>query len=220
MKIELSQTPQGYARVAWVQSTSETGETVGSMKFKWLIGTGLIGGFILGVAMGELKMLFFGPLFGVMALVASAGHDEKKRGGPPKEDAAPILVQQYCEARIERHQDQLVLAWEMKGKKLSDSFVIPLAEATELIVGGMNEWFSDRAAVIKYIETYVIVMPLPDGRVLRLADHAGRQAELAELHTVLSQALIEPRTKLLRDLQAELRARERGVEAVEIPDSF
>jgi hypothetical protein len=219
MKIEVSVAEHGGPRVAWVQSTSETGETVGSRKAHFTMALGLGGGLLLGIAMGDPKMLFAGPLFGLMAALWSMGQDAKERG-PDKDDAAPILTKQYCEASIVRDGDMLLLDWSLKGKRMTDRFTIPLADAGELIVGSMNDWFAGKGDVRKFHESFVIVMPLSDGRVLRLADHAGPQSEIAELHGVLSQVLIDPRMEMLRALGAEIRQRERGARAEEIPDTF
>lgn len=220
MRIEISETTQGLPQVAWIQSTSETGATLGAQRFRFGIGAGLIGGFLVGLHSGDLRMIFAGPLVGALAMMAAIGHAEKERGGPEKDGAAPILDEQYCEARIERDGDELVLVWSLNGRTTADQFVVGLAEVTELVLGNMNEWFGAKSSVEKMHESFVIVMPLADGRVLRLADHAGRQSEVAELHAVLSQVLIAPRKQMLRALAAELRERELGAPDTDVPASF
>lgn len=220
MRIEISETPEGGPKVAWIQSTAESGATVGSRKTLWAMLVGIIAGLLLGISMGDPTMLFAGPVFGAFGALAWLGHEQKERGAPDPADAAPILANQYCEAEIFRTDDQLFLGWSLQGKRTQDEFTIPLAEATEIVVGSINDWFADKSWVTKFHESYVIVMPLRDGRVLRLADHAGRQAEVAELHSVLSQVLIAPRNKLLRDLETELRERDRHVGSDDIPDAY
>ncbi len=220
MRIESLRETGGWPKVAWIQTTAESGATVGSRKSLWAMVVGMVIGLSLGISADDPTLLFAGPAFGAIGALALRGHDQKERGGPSPTDAAPILADQYCEARIFRQSDALFFGWSLKGKRMTDEFTIPLAEVTELVLGGMNDWFADKSGLSRFHESHVIVMPLVDGRVLRLADHAGHQAELAQLHTVLSQELIAPRKKLLRNLETELRQRRLGAGSTDIPESF
>ena len=220
MRIETSRDAGKWPKVAWVQTTAETGATVGARKSLWAVVVGMAGGLALGISADDPTFLFSGPVFGAIAALWLRGHDEKARGGPAPADAAPILADQYCEAKVFRRNDALFFGWSLKGKRMTDEFTIPLAEVTDPVVGGMNDWFADKSGLSKFHESYVIVMPLADGRVLRLADHVGAQAEFLKLHSVLSLELVGPRKKLLRDLEAELRERRLGTGADDIPDSY
>jgi hypothetical protein len=220
LQLEVQQTPQGYGKVAWVQTTSETGETVGKRRTRTYIISGLVGGLVLGISMGDPSMLIGGPIAGLIFAMHARMKDREERSGPNSPDAEPIIVPQYCEAWIERHGDELALNWSLRGQRSTDSFTIPLVDVKELVLGGFNEWFGNKGSAKSYHESFVIVMPLADGGVARLADHAGRQADVAELHSILSQVLIEPRTALLRRLDKELREHSRGTSASDVPDSI
>jgi hypothetical protein len=177
MKIEVSRSADGFPRVAWIQETSVSGDTVGGRVKKWLMLLGLIGGFLWGLEGKSIKLMLVGPLAGLIAVMALGGIVEKEKG-PSPDDEEPILEKQYCEACIVRRNGVLMFSWSLKGKSLKDSFEIPLAEATELVVGGFNEWFGGKSGR-RYHESMVIIMPMRDGHVLRLADHAGNQREVA-----------------------------------------
>lgn len=220
MKIEIFRETGGWPKVAWIQTTAETGATVGARKSLWAIVVGMACGLALGISADDPTFLFAGPVFGAIAALWLRGHDEKARGGPAPADAAPILADQYCEAKIFRQDDALFFGWSLKGKRMTDAFTLPLADVTEIVVGGMNDWFADKGGLSKFHESFVIVMPLADGRVLRLADHVGGQVDVAKLHSVLSQELIVPRKRLLRALENELRERRLGTGADDIPDSY
>jgi hypothetical protein len=218
MKIEVSRSADGFPKVAWIQETSESGDTVGSRVKKWLMVLGLAGGFLWGWQANDARLMLVGPLAGLIAVMALGGMVEKEKG-PSPDDEEPILEKQYCEACIVRRNGVLMFSWSLKGKRMTGSFEIPLAEATELVVGGFNEWFGAKSGR-RFHESLVIIMPMRDGHVLRLADHAGHQREIAELHAVLSQNFIEPRDALLRRDEAEKRARQGAGSQSGVPDSL
>src|SRR5262245_38945674 len=140
MKIEVSRTEQGLPQVAWIQRTSESGATRGSRRRRWM----LIGGTAIGAILGflcarDIYEMMAAPVAG---LVLGASFSKRGTNGPTDpHDAEAVLVDQYCEAKILRRGDDLLFAWSLKGRRLKDGFEMPLADVTEMIAGGMNEWF-------------------------------------------------------------------------------
>jgi hypothetical protein len=204
MKMEVSQTA-GLPKVAWVQTTPETGRTVGGMQAQWtFIAFSVIGALIGLYNGGDIAFMVVGAIGGCcFALFAMAEHH--KQHGPGANDNDPILAKQYCEAALVKRGGELMFIWSLKGKKMKDSFELPYADVSELVVGSFNEWFGGMKGGKRYHESRVIVMPLRDGRVFRLANHAGAQADVTRLHAMLTMHFIEPRDERLRALNSTAR---------------
>lgn len=220
MKIEISQTWQGLPQVAWVQSTAENGETRGSRREKMMLIGGGILGFLFGISTGDPKLVFAGPLFGMGCAMAAIGHERKEQKGDNPRDQLPILHEQYCEARLERIGDELMFVYALKGKRFHDNFTVPLADVSELVLGSFNEWFGSKDGATQFAESFVIVMAGPTGNILRIADHAGGQAEMSELHGILSALFVEPRDRMLRALKAEISRRRAQAGVGDVPEQI
>lgn len=198
----------GLPWIAWVQETPETGRTLGGLAYRWIVISATVLGSVVGLILAliaddlgpieRLAMLIGGPLWGA-GLSALLG-----LGALSLRD--PVLSKQHCRLQIVRRNDDLLLAYSLKGEKKRYAFEVPLAEVAELVLGDSNEWFGTKGYGNKLFETMVIVMPLPDGRVYHLVDHVGTQAEMTGLHSLLSEVFIQDREGYLRQLTAEKRA--------------
>jgi hypothetical protein len=217
MKIEPSMTDEGLPKVAWVQSTAETGETIGGRQEKWTIGMFVAAGVFYGWYINNALMMILGGIGGFILALYAMGEQYKERGRDPDHND-PILVKQYCEASLVKRGGGLKFAWQLKGKRLKDSFELPYSDVCELVVGGYNEWFAGEGK--KYHDSNVIVMPLRNGAVLRLADHAGARSDMMRLHSLLTQTFVEPRDALLRREEAENRVRQGGRSQSDVPDTL
>lgn len=198
MKIEVTRTREGWPQVAWIQETAESGATFGGRKTAWALIFGAIAGMAIGVFNCGPAGLFIGGVAGAAFMLLALGHQEKERGAPDPRDAEPILVKQYAEMKVVEGRDTLLLAWSLKGKRMSDAFVIPLAEATELSVGTFNEWFGGQSRTGQFHESLVIVLPHASGVVFRVGDHRGARADVAALHGALVRHIVGARDDLLR----------------------
>jgi hypothetical protein len=205
MKMEISHSG-GLPKVAWVQETPETGATKGGQTDKYVIIGFVAIGAVVGLFKGDFAFIFM--LIGagaglILSIIGLAMHH--KEHGQAADYYDPILTKQYCEAALVSRGGKLMFTWSLKGRKMQDSFELPYAEVSELVVGGFNEWFGGMKGGKRYHESRVIVMPLRDGRVFRLANHAGAQADVTRLHAMLTMHFIEPRDERLRALNSAAR---------------
>ena len=222
MKIEVTRTREGWPQVAWIQEAAESGATFGGRKTAWAVIFGAVAGMLIGVYAAGPQGFFFGGAAGAVFMLLAIGHQEKERGAPDPRDAEPILEKQYAELKVVEGRDTLLLAWSLKGKRMKDDFVIPLAEATELSVGTFNEWFGGQTRRGHYHESLVIVLPHPSGTVFCVADHAGARADVAALHGTLVRHIVGARDHLLREFRerAEAAAALREEAAPETPETI
>ena len=222
MKIEVTRTRAGWPQVAWIQEAAETGATFGGRKTAWATIFGAVTGMVIGVLAGGPQGFFFGGAAGAVFMLYALADQDKDRGGPDPRDAEPILERQYVEMKVVEGRDTLFLAWSLKGKRMRDEFVIPLAEATELSVGTFNEWFGGQTRRGQYHESLVIVLPHPSGTVFCIANHAGARADVAALHGTLVRQIVDARDELLRRFaeRVEAAAALREEAAPETPETI
>ena len=116
--------------------------------------------------------------------------------------------------------DGLVLAYSMKGKTVKDAFELPLAEASEFVLGDYAQWYGIKGLPITPFDSWIIVMPLPDGRIYRIADHMGAQADMTRLHSVLSLVFIQRRGEYMHQLAAEKRKASCKEGSIGVPEAL
>ncbi len=155
----------------------------------------------------------------VCAFTAWLIRGSNHKGEIPRKERRPILVEQYCEARIIRRGDDLLFCASTDGKRVHRNAELPLAQLGEMVIGGANEWFAD-AGEQNLHEEHVILMPGREGQILTVASHAGGRAEIAQLHAILTRNIVEPRHDLLRLLEKELAERQHPAGGTDIPQSI
>lgn len=219
MKIEVTETEQGMPKVAWIQQAAESGMS----KLRWRIWRGAIIGSVVGLLLSA-RSADIGSIVGSMAVAGflggciGRGYSKEPKEDPFSDHRDPVLVDQYCEAKVDIRDEGLFFVWNLEGRKSNDRLSLPFADMGELVVGSTNEWLSNKATASKRHEQWVIMLPRPDGSMHRIATHGGAQAEMAELHGILTRYFVEQRDRAVRKFAAMQRKAQHRTQDGGVPD--